>query len=236
MIRLKKLLENVLAERVSDVVFHTTDIDALIEIVESDTFIMSPLSDTDEVDIAWAKDAGLLDYYYMSVARSVTSDYVLEHSSNIVFRLDGRRLNANMKSISYDYTAQRVRIGDDRPGEVEDEMEDRVLSKKPEIKGFSKYITGVYIPTGLIMEIVASRGGEYEADDLTDVIQKLAGMGVEIYNCSVRGYIDMVKGGDDENAVSMISSDDSNPTFNSKCKTNIDDFIRMVTDMADYYE
>jgi dTDP-glucose pyrophosphorylase len=141
-----------------------------------------------------------------------------------------------MKSISYDYTAQRVRIGDDRPGEVEDEMEDRVLSKKPEIKGFSKYITGVYIPTGLIMEIVASRGGEYEADDLTDVIQKLAGMGVEIYNCSVRGYIDMVKGGDDENAVSMISSDDSNPTFNSKCKTNIDDFIRMVTDMADYYE
>lgn len=110
MIRLKKLLENVLAERVSDVVFHTTDIDALIEIVESDTFIMSPLSDTDEVDIAWAEDAGLLDYYYMSVARSVTSDYVLEHSSNIVFRLDGRRLNANMKSISYDYTADRKSV------------------------------------------------------------------------------------------------------------------------------
>lgn len=233
MIRLRPLLETVLSERVSDVVYHSTGIYGLESIVKSDTFQLSPLQMAGRIDRGWAEENDLRDYYYMSVARSVDSDFIREYSSsNIVFRLDGRKLNANLKSIAFNYGQEGGRRGIEVT--VGDEMEDRIISNKPEIRGFSKYVTGIYVPTGVVIRLAV----QGHRDGFTDAVQQLTDKGIELYNCNVSDYVNMIRSGEptDYTTKTIINNAISKPTFNSKCKTSMDDFMKMVNSLVQYYE
>lgn len=203
MIKLKRLLESVLSEKVSDVVYHTTD--SFQKIIDTDTFKLSPLSKTDRVDKEWAEENGLIDYYYMSVARSLSSNFTTAtyNDEKVVLRLDGRKLNNNFKSFPYDYGSEGKRRGI-AVTSIGDEMEDRIVSKKPIIKKFTSYITGVYIPRHYIEFLI-----NHEIGELISTIEKLISLGIDVYICPK----------------SRI------PTFSSKCKVDIDDVDKLIREI-----
>ena len=202
MIRLRPLLENVLRERVSDVVYHATSYPKLLRIIETDTFRLTSLRETGwEVDARWADELNIRDYYVMSVARSLSSEFIRLDQNLTVIRLDGRKLNSNLKSTAFDYTHFAKRFTDIDPGF--DEMEDRIISRKPEIGSFSKYITGIYLsPDYIRRKIRRSKDGMGYQMILIGV-EELFKRGIPIFMCK----------------------DSKTPSFSPKCRIeNMDEF------------
>lgn len=196
MIRLKKLLENVLAERVSDVVFHATDVYNLKSIIESDTFKLGKFDW--EADVKWANDKNLSGYYYMSVARSVSSDF-LQYDELVTMKLDGRKLNNVGKSMSYDFPYHLRKYGEYTAASFGDEMEDRILSKKRTIPNFTNYITAVWIPDSALDVI----------DDnikFLGLFRKMEKINIPLYSCPRQDV----------------------PSFNNKCRIGYDKIYDIV--------
>jgi len=201
MIRLKPLLETVLSERVSDVVYHATNGHNFKSILKSDTFNLNTFGY--DIDKMWAEENNLLDYYYMSVASSLSSDFIgFTKGKTVVLRLDGRKLSNNFKAFPFDYGSEGNRRGLN-VSYVGDEMEDRILSKKRIIPNFSKYITGVYIPK-IYIELAFNNPNEFR-----ETIEKLIGLGIDVYICP-------------ESRI---------PTFSSKCKVNIDNVDELIKEI-----
>lgn len=206
MIRLRPLLENVLRERVSDVVYHATSYPKLLRIIETDTFRLTSLRETGwEVDARWADELNIRDYYVMSVARSLSSEFIRLDQNLMVIRLDGRKLNSNLKSTAFDYTHFAKRFTDVDPGF--DEMEDRIISRKPEIRGFSKYITGIYLSPDYIRRKIR-RGKD--------------GMG---YQTILIGVEELFK----RDIPIFMCKDSKIPSFNSKCRIESMDEFSVIT-------
>lgn len=216
MIRLRPMLEGILKERVSDVVYHATSAPNFLSIFINDTFKLTPLKGIDSIDTEWARSRGILDHYYMSVARSVTSDFVRggtgeNRMERMVFRLDGRKLSANFRAAAHNY-------GD----WVGDEMEDRIISKKPEIRNFSKYVTGVYFSASTISYEFQSGGGETMIRVLSNIERK----GIDIYNCGIVKFMEMVR--DNPESTTIKDLERGYPSFNNKCKVDTGEFIEVL--------
>lgn len=218
MIRLRRLLESVLSERVSDVVYHATSAPNFLSIFINDTFKLTPLKGIDSIDTEWARSRGILDHYYMSVARSVTSDFVRggtgeNRTERMVFRLDGRKLAARFRGFAHNY-------GD----WVGDEMEDRIVSKKPEIRGFSNYVTGVYFSASTISyEFEHGNGGL-----MITVLSNIERKGIDIYNCAIVKFMEMVRSNPESTTIKDLEKSGGYPSFNNKCKVDTGEFIEVL--------
>lgn len=207
MIRLRTLIEGVIEERVSDVVYHATSYPKLLRIIESDKFQLTSLRETGwEVDAKWADELNIRDYYVMSVARSLSSEFIRLDQNLMVIRLDGRKLNSNLKSTAFDYTHFAKRFTDINPGF--DEMEDRIISRKPHITNFSKYITGIYLSPDYIRRKIGRDGilgAGYQM--LLIGVEELFKRGIPIYMCK----------------------DSKTPSFSPKCRIESMDEFAAIT-------
>lgn len=140
MTKLKILLEQVLKERITDKVYHITTIENALNILQSDSFKASKVYAKDK-----EKEINPEGYdYYMSTARVRNSIYIRDHASSfseVMFVLDGDKLNQNFKGKAVNYHAGSSHS----PTRRYSEDEDRVFLRKPFIKNFSKYIKRVDI-------------------------------------------------------------------------------------------
>ena len=123
-----------IAAGLSSVLYHWTSLRQAASILESDTFKLG-------IQFRSGDRAG---YYYMSTTRSKTGGFHVNRKG-VIFVLDGTALGRKHKGEAIDYYAdtQYARpAADTREG---DEMEDRVLSKKPAIDHASKYIKEIHL-------------------------------------------------------------------------------------------
>lgn len=124
--RLKEALEPMM-EGISDIVFHSTNIDSAINILKSDSIALSFSSKT-----AIEYDFGGGRAFFLSTSRSKMG--VFASAKDITLHLNGRALSRNFAGRPVDY------FGGDT---FTDEMEDRIVTNKPTIDNFSKYITRI---------------------------------------------------------------------------------------------
>lgn len=130
----------ILEEGISPIVYHGTRIENAVKIVRSNEFHLQPtFISIHEYD---------RKMFYMSVARSKTSDFYTLHLNNhyAVFTLDGRKLQQNVTGRAFkDHTVSTL-----------DELEDRVLSDKNVIKNASQYIMSVDVVSNIVSKETVS--------------------------------------------------------------------------------
>lgn len=124
----------IILARPSAVLYHITNSGALSSILESNRFEMKP-SDGTSVEREQAPDA-----YYFSCARSRTSAYFQRNASHAsaIIVLDGDKLAQRYKAKPTNYWGDMQHLNND-------EMEDRVYSKRPFIPNAKSYITEIHM-------------------------------------------------------------------------------------------
>lgn len=120
--------EELLNEGISDIVYHGTDPGSVYSILKSNMFRLTP--DVLGVEAMMNKKEGG-PYFFMSTARSKHADYIKD--LYWVFTLDGRRLRQNHTGKPLDFFG----------GRADDEMEDRIYTKRPYIDNATRYIMKV---------------------------------------------------------------------------------------------
>lgn len=123
-----------IAAGLSSVLYHWTLLPNAISILKDDRFKLT------KPELYGDKEG----YYYLSTTRSKLGGYHINRKG-VVFVLDGAALSKEHKGEPFDYyeKSERTRPSEDtREG---DEMEDRVLSKKPAIEHASKYIKEIHL-------------------------------------------------------------------------------------------
>lgn len=171
-------IKNILNEVLSDIVYHKSR--SPLSILKTDTFKLTSNAGTKSDRIGSDK------LYYASFARSKQSAYLRSPGSEeVLFVLDGKKLNQNFKGGAVDYWQwhKKSDLGDmssrDREQMLQStEMEDRLFSDKPEIKNFSKYIIKVEIYVEARYENYISQGSiiMHRADGKSpEEIEKLRG-------------------------------------------------------------
>lgn len=133
----------ILEEGISPIVYHGTRIENALKIVRSNEFHLQPTF------------ISVQDYdskmYYMSVARSKTSDYYTNHLNShynhyAIFTLDGRKLQQNVTGRAFkDHMVSDL-----------DELEDRILSDKNVIKNAAQYIISVDVVSNTVSKETVS--------------------------------------------------------------------------------
>lgn len=127
----------ILVEGISNIVYHFSDMNNIKSIITSDTFkLSSTLAKSSEGEIN-------KKYFYLSTTRSRVGSYHYSHgmkqslrSHVAMFKLDGRALSAVVGGTAVDYWGRDFRLAEP----TKNEMEDRIVTDKPEIKNASKYI------------------------------------------------------------------------------------------------
>lgn len=121
---------NILNEQLSPVLFHSTHPKTAQRIIETNTFKLSST-------LAKQSEQGYNEkLFYLSTTRSKLGNYHQSSHYMLTFKLDGRMLNNNFGGHAVDYWGRDFR----NSNPTRNEMEDRVVSDKPEIKDASKYI------------------------------------------------------------------------------------------------
>lgn len=118
-------------ERVSQVLYHGTEIQRASSIVKDDQFLLSEVWSQKEVDLNKGKQ------FFLSMARSINSAYIidlLDDASTVVFALSGERLSQNFDISPVNYIGGRGNTN---------EYEDRLISSKQSIQA-SRYIIEIY--------------------------------------------------------------------------------------------
>jgi hypothetical protein len=143
MIKLKNIVESILKERISDIVYHATYLDKGLSILKQDAFVLATVTGTKS-----EKEKNKGRNYYMSLARSMSSGYSLFRDARriIFFKLDGKLLGNNLKGGPIDYWGGMHMMNVSNM--TNKEIEDRIFSDKPKIENASKYIKEVYIFLG----------------------------------------------------------------------------------------
>jgi hypothetical protein len=142
--KLSNLLESfILAEGISDVVYHGTDIHSAFKILNNNEFRLSTTMGT-------PAETGINNkYYYLSTTRSVLGAYHRDpHGMGVLMQLNGKKLGNNYKAKPVDYWGPDFRkIQPDK-----NEMEDRVFSDSHTIDNATKYIDAVhfYVDTNVM--------------------------------------------------------------------------------------
>ena len=129
-----KGFKHYLAEGLSPVVFHATGVESILDILETDKFLLTTTVGTPSDKIS-------KHFYYLSTARSPASDYFKYHGSGYLV-LDGRSLNQRYAAKSLNYWA----TPSDTFGN-KDEFEDRLVTDQPTIPSARKYILEIHILT-----------------------------------------------------------------------------------------
>jgi len=127
------LIEQIIFERLSAVLYHYTNISNVLEILNTDSFRLTP-------DIASKAETSFRKtdkIYYMSFSRSKTGQYHYPTvgSTGVLLVVDGDKLNQRYSGTPVDYWE----------GTHKDEMEDRLYSSKPYIKNAHQYISEIHI-------------------------------------------------------------------------------------------
>jgi len=127
-----------LAEKVSDIIFHKSNLQAVLKILTQNRFRLTSAVGT-ESDKIHNKNK----YYYLSTARSPMSSYIAKdpYTSEIYLTLDGKKLNQKYKGFPVDYWGPEFRKVDPS----KHEMEDRVVSDDQFIENAIDYIKEVHI-------------------------------------------------------------------------------------------
>lgn len=122
----------VLEEGISPVVYHTTSVVNMFDILKSDTFVTSSAFKHNEIGYNKGK------LYFFSVARSKLNSYLKDEHGNIhaTMKLDGRKFANQYKAYAMDYFPHDRSVN---------EMEDRILTDKSSIPNASKYIQEIDI-------------------------------------------------------------------------------------------
>jgi hypothetical protein len=155
----RKLHEEYLTESIPPTVYHVLDTHKAISILSSDKYKMSPAFGT-------GADMKLQDgrLYFMSTSWKSNSGYAKAKRGSkfeCMFELDGDKLAHNIKGKYVDYWGGEWRdaatkniqqkkeagiaVGESEGSDQYDENEVRLLSNKPIIENFSKYVKAVHI-------------------------------------------------------------------------------------------
>jgi hypothetical protein len=121
----------------NDLLYHATSLVNAVSIVKGDKLHMVAASDVEE------RKMGRADVFWVSMARTKTSSYLVSmlhgrKALGVVFECDGRKLGQVIKSTPIDYWAGSAK-------ERGHETEERLLGRKPEIPGFSRYVKTVHV-------------------------------------------------------------------------------------------
>lgn len=129
------LIEEVIKEIMTDVVYHFTSMKNLLNILEINVFKTS-MAAMDIKDVKLNRGYK----YYFSVSRSKIGDYRLSLISggdeDVLIKLNGQKLSNNYKSIPVDFFQK---------DKSKDEMEDRIVTNKPFIDNAMSYMEEIYI-------------------------------------------------------------------------------------------
>jgi len=142
--KLKNILENILDEGASDILYHYISPIYLIKALKNNklTTIAAMGSDSDYI-------INKKKFYYLSTTRSKSSGY---KKSNAKIVLDGRKLKQRYKFAPVDYW--QYSKSDKLPKKVYSgamtslEQEDRIITDKPSIPNAKDYILEVHIQVG----------------------------------------------------------------------------------------
>ncbi|WGH49660.1 hypothetical protein [Alishewanella phage vB_AspM_Slicko01] len=136
-----KLYESLLEEGISPIVFHSTKLNGALSILKTDRVMMSRAANSPE-EYSLSKKL-----FFLSTARTKVNMFSsLNATITVTFTLDGRRLSNNFAGDKIDYFGSEA--NDNPARHLLYEFEDRILSHKPTINNFSKYVleVSVYIP------------------------------------------------------------------------------------------
>lgn len=128
-----KTFKQLLHERVSQDLFHATEFQRAVRIVQDDYFSLSEAWGDDKLHNAGFK-------YFLSTARSMDSDYIkyiAGEGHTVAFLLDGAKLAQNYRIDAVDYMGPGFKQQD------RSEKEDRVLTNRSRIQ-VSKYCKEIY--------------------------------------------------------------------------------------------
>lgn len=117
----------VLLERLSDIVYHATDYDSAVSIIESDRFKLTPAFSSKH-------EAGS-KMFYLSTTRSRIGEY-RRGDFIAMLKLDGRKLSERYKGGAFNYGGGKL---------FRDELEDRLWSDSPYLENAGSYILGIDI-------------------------------------------------------------------------------------------
>lgn len=127
-----------LFEGLSPILFHYRSLRAAASILKDNKFTLSTdLGNPTERDY---RSRGKV--YYLSATRSIAGAFHRDKLSGVMFKLDGRALQANHHGKAIDFFAG---YDDDRERADDFEYEDRVYSNDPYINNADRYITEVHI-------------------------------------------------------------------------------------------
>lgn len=126
------LYENIITERLSAVLFHSTSIHNLYKIASNNEFRLTPDFGTESEYDRRSKRR----FYYMSFSRSAINDYhYSKGGGNCIIKIDGDSMNRRgFVGKPIDYWG----------GDHNDEMEDRLYHNKRNIKNATDYIIEVH--------------------------------------------------------------------------------------------
>jgi hypothetical protein len=122
---------------IGDTLYHKTELSYILDMLFENRINLTFSSGADEKYTKGKK------FFYLSCARSMTSEYIYKYLNkdnfSSVLVLDGHKLSLNHQILPLDYWG---------PSFGKDEMEDRVLSDKPSIENAIDYIKEIrlYIP------------------------------------------------------------------------------------------
>ena len=126
-----------LLESISDIVYHGTSLNKLFQIIKSDSFQLSAENATEADQIGKSNKR----IFFMSLARNLSSGYLLRNWNPVILRIDGQKLSQKYKGGPVDYWGREFRKVDPKSSE----QEDRLWSPDAFIKPASKYIKDAHI-------------------------------------------------------------------------------------------
>lgn len=131
----------ILDERLSSILYHTTSVQGLKEILRLNKFRCTSAIGRD----AEHEPKAGYRFFFASFARSKMSRYL--RTGNVIIVLDGDKLNYRYRGVAYDYWNDGTGTGGDYNARAKDnsEMEDRLLSYEQWIPNFSDYIKEIHI-------------------------------------------------------------------------------------------
>ena len=132
----------------SQVLYHLTDLYKCAENLKQNRMRMSStMGNTSDFSLTKGK------IYFMSLARSPASDYLLGFiSGSVILKINGAKLGSRYTGIPVDYwsSLQRRKAGSS-------EMEDRIVSDKPYIEDASDYIEAIFISISPASNILSTK-------------------------------------------------------------------------------
>lgn len=124
-----------LIESISSTVFHKTSVQNAVKIISKDAFRLSASIGTQaEIDVNKGK------FFFLSTARSPLSSYIGKspYKGDLYMELDGDKFNQRFKGFAMDYWGDSFR-------NLNNEMEDRIVSNKQYIKNAKQYIKAIHV-------------------------------------------------------------------------------------------